>query len=228
MNNLRDKQSCHIHSYNSPLVKIFQENKCTLSDSCFCNTTWKWPTARSSSKSERDPKDQFQAGDRQNTKNSKGPKWGVFLISKSPTAFFLESKIWIVICTRHKILNTCSALFFFLILRQLINLLQSYGIPFRLIYGTQLGFLIAELPSTNQIHHPIKNEFTMGTAHWKLNNGLIFKLKLKYLLFCQLIQNSLWIIALPLLSKCCLFSLKVIVFGETFENNEHYFTYSGL
>lgn len=129
----------------------------------------------------------------------------VFLkkILKSPIAFFLESKIWIVICTRHKILNTCSGLFFFfLILRQLINLLQSYSIPFRLIYGTQLRFLIAELPSTNQVHHPIKNEFTMGTAHWKLNNGLIFKLKLKYLLFCQLIQNSLWIIALPLLSKC--------------------------
>lgn len=114
---------------------------------------------------------------------------------------FLESKIWLVICTTHKILNTYSGFF----LRQLINLLQSYGIPFRLIYVAQLRFLIAELPSTNQVHHPIKNEFTMGTAHWKLNNGLIFKLKLKYLLFCQLIQNSLWIIALPLLSKCYFF-----------------------
>lgn len=38
-NDLRDKQSCHIHSYTSPLVKIFQEHKCTLSFSCFCNTT---------------------------------------------------------------------------------------------------------------------------------------------------------------------------------------------
>lgn len=57
---------------------------------------------------------------------------------------------------------------------------------------------------------------------------MIFKLKLKHLLFCQLIQNSLWIIALPLLSECYLFSLKVIVFGEKIQNNEHYFTYSDL
>lgn len=128
-----------------------------------------------------------------------------------------------MICTTHKILNTCSGF-----LRQLINLLQSYGILFRLIYGAQLRFLIGELPSTNQAHRPIKNDFTMGTAHWELNKGLILKLKLKYLLSCQLIQTSLWIIALPLLSKCYLFSLKVIVFSEKLQNNEHYFAYSDL
>lgn len=110
-NDLRDKQSCHIHSYTSPLVKIFQEHKCTLSFSCFCNTTWKWLTARSSSKSKRDPKDQFQARNRLNTKNSRGLEWD-FTVLKSPIAVFLESKIWIAICTRHKILNTCSVLFF--------------------------------------------------------------------------------------------------------------------
>jgi len=184
--------------------------------------TWKRLTARSSRKSERDPKDQFQVGNILNTKDSRWSKWD-FTILKPPTVVFLDSNIWLVICTTHKIIHA-QVLF----LRQLINLLQSYGIPFRLIYEAQLRFLIAALPTTNQVHHPIKNEFTMGTAHWKLNNGLIFKLKLKYLLFWQLIQNSIWIIALPLLSKCYLFSLKVTVFGEKLQNNEHYFTYSDL